>query len=254
MTWTKGTLSWRWGRTLYLSVVFTWHLPQARALAKAHKGPVRAGGPAVELLPGYLAGVADVETPLEMDALPLHNPFATRTSQGCPRRCEFCINRDNALHLLPDFRPAPLACDDNFLATPWAHQERTIERLAALPFVDFNQGLDARLFTDDTAELFVNLPHVRLRFSWDTPSQEQPVRDAIAEARDAGLHDIRCYVLVGYPAAYDTPEYARHRCETLKGLGVEKPNVQRFQPVRAICWQRTATWRQHGRNRNCGAT
>jgi len=232
MNWHKDILSWQWDRTLYLSVVFTWDLPRARHMAHCHKGPVRAGGPAVSLLPAYLADVADVDTPLEMEALPLHNPFATRTSDGCPRTCAFCINRDRPLNLLGDFRPAPLVCDDNFLATPLAHQERAIERLASLPFVDCNQGLDARLFTTDTACLLARLRHVRLRFAWDIPAQETDVRRAVTIARDAGHSDIRCYVLVGFPAAYDTPEYALYRCETLREMGVTLPNVQRFQPVR----------------------
>lgn len=53
MGWAKDVTSWRLGHTLYLSVPFTWLLPQARKLALAHrrKGPVLAGGPAVRLLP-----------------------------------------------------------------------------------------------------------------------------------------------------------------------------------------------------------
>jgi len=232
MEWTKGTLSWKWGRTLYLSVVFTWDLPEARRMAQLHNGPVRAGGPAVELLPDYLADVADTETMLEMSALPLHNPFATRTSVGCPRSCEFCINRDKDIIFLPGFRVAPIVCDDNFCATSVEHQEAAVDRLKCLPFVDFNQGLDARLFKDGLAAHLATLPHVRLRFAWDTPDQERRVSDATNMAQDFGLKDIRCYVLVGYPSADDTPEYARYRCETLKSWGINMPNVQRFQPVR----------------------
>jgi len=232
MNWSKDIVQWTWADTLCLSVVFTWQLDRARWLAKQHKGPVRAGGPAVGMMPEKLADVADIETPLEIEALPLHNPFACRTSVGCPRHCEFCINRDKALALLPDFTPRPLVCDDNFLATPVGHQETAIEKLARLPYVDFNQGLDARLFDDATAARLARLRHVRTRFSWDTPGQEMPVRNAINRARAHGLKDIRVYVLIGFPADYDTPEYCRHRCEELRALGIDKPNVQRFQPVR----------------------
>ena len=35
----NGPLMWRIGDTLYLSVVFTWDLPKAKAIAKAWKGP-----------------------------------------------------------------------------------------------------------------------------------------------------------------------------------------------------------------------
>lgn len=238
MKWNKGILQWRWAGTLYLSVPFTWQLPSAREVAAEYrhraKHPVRAGGPAVELLPDYLAGVADTTTPLEIGALQLHNPFACRTSQGCPYRCAWCINRDRPLELLPKFEPRPLVCDDNFLACPWPHIERAMEKLGRLPFVDFNQGLDASLFSEGVAALMAQLRQVRIRFAWDRPAQEKGVRLSIRWARAYDLADIRCYVMIGYPrryAGYDTPEYARYRCETLRQLGV-LPNVQRFQPVR----------------------
>lgn len=237
MKWHDGILSWQWGGTLYLSVPFTWLLPEARARAAEHrrraKHRVRAGGPAIELMPGYMADVADVRTALELPALSLHNPFACRTSRGCDRRCSWCINAERPLELLPDFEPRPLVCDDNLLGCPWPHVERAVEKLARLPYVDFNQGLDARLFTREAAELLRHLPRVKVRFGWDTAGQEPAVLAAIAQARAAGLTDLSCYVLVGYPAGHDTPEYARYRCETLRDAGV-LPYVQRFQPVRLM--------------------
>ena len=232
MNWTKGILQWRWNRVLYLSVVFTWDLPKAREIAAAYPRRVVAGGPACELVPDYMAEVAGTGQ-LPMSALGLHNSFACRTSRGCPRHCQFCINRHRPLELLPDFEARPLVCDDNLLACPWPHIERAIEKLACLPYVDFNQGLDARLFTEDVAVLLAELQHVKVRFAWDTPEQEKPVRQAIALCREHGLTDVSCYVLIGYPNTCDTPDYSEYRCMELRELGVRQ-NVQRFQPVRQV--------------------
>lgn len=58
--WRKDVASWRMGKALYLSVPFTWLLPKARQQAQEHKGPVFAGGPAVDLMPDVLADVADI--------------------------------------------------------------------------------------------------------------------------------------------------------------------------------------------------
>lgn len=58
--WHKGIAQWRIKDTLYLSVVFTWDLPAARRIAEASRLKIRAGGPAVSLMPDYLAEVAEI--------------------------------------------------------------------------------------------------------------------------------------------------------------------------------------------------
>lgn len=47
---------------------------------------MRAGGPAVSLMPEMLADVAELGG--EVDALPRHNPMATFTTRGCVRQDE----------------------------------------------------------------------------------------------------------------------------------------------------------------------
>lgn len=43
--WSKAIRSWRVGRTLYLSIPFTWLVAEAAEIAREHNGPVVAGGP-----------------------------------------------------------------------------------------------------------------------------------------------------------------------------------------------------------------
>ena len=226
--WRKGIAQWRVADTLYLSVPFTWLLPEARNLAQTADCRVIAGGPAVDLMPKYLAGMTESGVPVGK-ALAMHNPLATRTSEGCPNACPFCINQTKALRELTEWESLPVVIDDNFLATSATHQEEATLRLAHLPIVDFNQGLQASLFRGDAITRLQRL-HLRLRFAWDDVRSEVAVMGAIGRAKAAGLRDIRCYVLVGYN---DTPEDARYRCETLDRAGV-MPNPMRFQPLDAL--------------------
>ncbi|HUW09779.1 MAG TPA: hypothetical protein VM537_08615 [Anaerolineae bacterium] len=87
--WNGGLAEWADGGTAYLSVAFTWDLQRAyqRGSWLRQEGyPVRAGGPAVSLMPEMLADVAELGG--EVDALPRHNPMATFTTRGCVRQDE----------------------------------------------------------------------------------------------------------------------------------------------------------------------
>jgi len=228
--WHKGIKQWRMGGTTYLSVPFTWLLPEARRIADATKGRVVAGGPAVELLPDYLASVCEIgQDAAPIVPLRLHNPLATRTSQGCPNACRFCVNEHRPLVELAEWDVAPCVCDDNFLATSAAHFNRAVDRLKALPFVDFNQGLQASLFTDAKAARLSELP-MHPRFAWDDMRYESAVMKAIEVAKKHGFRDLRCYVLVGFN---DSPEDAGYRCQTLHDAGV-LPNPMRYQPLDSL--------------------
>ena len=229
--WRKGIAQWRVADTLYLSVVFTWHLPRARQIAQQSKLRVVAGGPAVDLMPDYLADVSERGDPLlcELSPLRMHNPLATRTSQGCPNACPWCVNQHRTLVELNEWDCLPVVCDDAFFSCSREHIERSIFRLSRLPMVDFNQGLSAKEFPNHI-DLMRQLPLLRLRFAWDTANQDTYVMDAVRLAQSHGMKDIRCYVLVGYN---DTPEEAMVRCQTLWDAKV-LPNPMRFQPLDAL--------------------
>jgi len=230
--WRKGIAAWRMGQALYLSVPFTWLLPEARELAAAHGGPVYAGGPAVDLMPAYLADVAVVGEPCPVPPLPLHNPLATFTTRGCPNRCPFCAvpRIEGEFRELADWPVRPIVCDNNLLASSRRHFDRVIERLKRLPWVDFNQGLDARLFSAYHASRIAELKAVKVRFAFDTLAAETAVADAVSLARRHGLRDLGVYVLIGYN---DTPDEARYRLETVRSWGIP-PNPMRYQPLDAL--------------------
>lgn len=230
--WKKDIASWEIGRSLYLSIPFTWMLPSARKRAMEHRGPVFAGGPAVALLPDFLGGVAETDCESPVPPLVFHNPLATFTSRGCPNRCPFCAvpRIEGGFRELDDWPVRPVVCDNNLLASSRKHFTSVIDKLKALPFVDFNQGLDARLFTPYHAFRMAELKSVKIRFSMDNISSEAAVRDAVNLARSNGLKDFGVYVLIGFR---DTPDDARYRLESVRSMGI-RPNPMRYQPLDAM--------------------
>jgi hypothetical protein len=221
--WRKGIAQWRIKNTLYLSVVFSWDLHKALKIQEQFKLRVIIGGPAAKL------ACIESPEPLPFSPLHFHNPLATFTTRGCPNRCGFCAvpKLEGDFRELPSWEIKPVICDNNLLAASPKHFDKVIDSLKPLPYVDFNQGLDAYLFTDHHARRMGELKAVCVRFAFDSVNDETAVMDAIARARAHGLKDIGVYVLFGFQ---DTPEDAKYRLETIRKLGI-RPNPMRFQPL-----------------------
>lgn len=215
-----------------LSVVFTWDLPAAyqRAVWLKQLGyTVHAGGPAVKLMPEYLSSVAITN----LDNGPCvqrHNPLATFTSRGCIRRCPFCAvwRIEGDLCELDDWPVRPIDCDNNLLACSRKHFDRAIDRFKPLKWVDFNQGLDARLLNEYHADRLAEL-NCMVRLAFDSVQYESQFMRAFEILRKAGLPKkrIRVYVLVGFE---DTPDDALYRLHTVADLGID-PNPMRYNPL-----------------------
>lgn len=227
--WRKNIAAWTCGKTLYLSVPFTWLLGKAQSMAEEHDGPVVAGGPAVALMGAPWADETPAECPF--DALAYHNPAACFFSRGCPYACENCAVPKTE----GDYREAwpkrvgPMVCDNNANAGSQHYFEKMIDSLLPFSYVDFNQGLSSRLFKPFHANQLARLRGVKVRFAFDHTASESAVVDAIATARSAGLKNFGVYVLFGFK---DTPEDALYRMEKVRSWGI-LPNAQRYQPLNA---------------------
>ena len=103
--------------------------------------------------------------------------FLTR---GCPNRCKWCIVPQKEGKIAPymdvdeitaDGRTNLILMDNNILASDYGLQQ--IEKIIRRKYrVDFNQGLDARLVTDDIARLLARVKWIkRIRFGCDTTAQ-----------------------------------------------------------------------------------
>jgi len=219
-SWNKGIATWQVGKTLYISVPFTWLVADAEKIARNWKGKAIIGGPGL-MKPTHCEGFEPVI---------FHNPLATFTSRGCPNSCPFC-----AVKLLePEFyeiekpRLAPIICDNNFTACSRKHQERVIDGLTIYSYVDFNQGLEARKFTPWLADQLGRLK-VKVRFAFDSWGCESAVKDAIDLCQRRTTKDIGVYCLIGYN---DDPDSAIARLELVRSWKLD-PNPMRFQPLDA---------------------
>ena len=103
--------------------------------------------------------------------------FLTR---GCPNHCKWCVvpKKEGNIATYMDIeeiavngRKNIILMDNNILASDYGLQQ--IEKIISMGVrVDFNQGLDARLATDDIARLLARVKWIkRIRFGCDTPGQ-----------------------------------------------------------------------------------
>jgi len=219
--WRKGIANWVDDKgTLYLSVPFTWQMEEAQRIASHWLGKTVIGG----------SGTMESSSCNGYEPILFHNPCATFTTRGCPNSCKFCAvpKLEGDLKEIKDFRPAPIICDNNFLAASKSHIKRVIDRLTVFPFVDFNQGLEAKRFTPDIANELGRL-NCHVRFAFDRWGVEACVKDAIDLCRRKATNKISVYTLIGFD---DDPESARARLELIRGWGV-LPNPMRYQPLNA---------------------
>jgi len=216
---------------VFVSIVFTWHLPLIRQFALNTHKKVIVGGPATQIMPDYFHDVQNVhvETKSPINFLEAHNPLATFTTRGCPNTCSYCAVPKLEKHFieLENYPVKPVICDNNFLAASSGHIERFVEKAKDLPFVDFNQGLDARLFTEEHAKLFKRFHLPIIRFAMDTKDRELDVFRAIDVCRKFGINNISVYVLINHD---ETPDEALYKLESLKNYGIQTFPM-RYQPL-----------------------
>ncbi len=238
--WPRGPTKWIEGRLLRVSIPFTWNLPKVRAMLMQRSflwDRAEVGGPAVELMPNFLNGMDWVEIGHECpNVLERINPRATRTTLGCTRRCRFCAigegRIDGEFTELADWPDKPVLCDNNLLAASDRHVERVLARLIDLGEADFNQGLDARLLTDDHAAMIARIKAPIVRLAMDHMGMADEWDGAFDRLRSAGIakKKIRSYCLVGFKT---DPTEAWQRCEWVERHGV-KAYPMWFHPLDAL--------------------
>jgi len=242
-TWKKHPVLIKIGSVLYVSVVFTWQIAEAGEMVakKKHSGKVIAGGPAIALM-GKPTWADEVCSTCPFDILAAHNPCATFTTRGCPNKCKFCAvpKIEGDFVELRTWRPGPIICDNNLLACSKAHFERVVQSLRPFPSCDFNQGLEAKLFTIEHARLLAKLKNPIIRFAFDTLKSELHLGKAIRIALAAKLSPIRVYVLLGFN---DTQEDGLYRLDLIHRFRFEagKGHLRnivaipmRYQPLNSV--------------------
>lgn len=188
---------------IYASKVFTF-TPDYTAYAPGHPEPIRGGT-------GYYP---EEKLPDEIERMiPDYSLYPNWTAaigfltRGCIRNCPWCIvpKKEGGLREVDDIgrlaagRKEVVLLDNNFLAADPDFVREQLEKIARLKLrIDFNQGLDARLVTQENAKLLSACSWIRfIRFSCDTVAMIEPIRRAVSLIRENGCkREIFCYMLV----------------------------------------------------------
>jgi len=118
------------------------------------------------------------------------------TSRGCIRNCPFCVvpklegkicSADISIkdYIYPGHKKIIL-WDNNFLASPrWKESTNELKEIGL--WVDFNQGLDARLVDDEKARMLADLKIDIYRLAYDSMVEAKAVRKAVNLLNDYGV-------------------------------------------------------------------
>jgi hypothetical protein len=163
--------------------------------------------------------------------------------RGCIRKCGFCAvpklegkpfqirPTTRIKHLVHPDHKRVILWDNNILGE--SHWREVVAELQELQVeVDFNQGLDARLLTEEAANALKGLRIPTIRLAYDFPKMQNSVKQAVTRLRAAGLTNRRyrhicSYVLYNYT---DTPEDLFMRVRDLLAWGVAAYPM-RYQPL-----------------------
>lgn len=238
--WPKAPTWWRGNGTIFVSIPFTWNLPEIRSQLKQltviPNDRVVVGGPAVKLTPEYFSKLPFIVKGDDYPGvLQKVNPWATRTSEGCPRKCRFCgVGQgliEGKFRELDHWPDLPIICDNNLLASSQGHFDKVIDKLLKWPSPDFNQGLDLRLLNKYHAERFSQLKRPRIQLACDACDGKEKWLAAIELLLSAGVRKtwISTYALIGFDS---DPTEAWDRCEFINKFGTCNPMW--FHPLDAV--------------------
>lgn len=179
---------------------------------------------------GYRDLPMDQELPLEIDAMyPDYSIYPDcdyaigYLTRGCPNHCRWCVVPRKEGQIRPYRRWQDIVrydtdklvlMDNNILACE--HGVKQLEGLIGSGYqIDLNQGMDARLVTDDIADILSRLKWIRfIRFSCDQKSQVEPIRYTI---ESLGKHGVKPYRIFIYLLVAADLTDASERVEALKG-------------------------------------
>lgn len=151
-------------------------------------------------------------------------------TRGCIRNCRWCIvpKKEGRIkpyrtwkELIRNDSDKLILMDNNVLASDYGVLQ--MESLIGSGYrIDFNQGLDARLVTDDIAEILSKLKWIRyIRFSCDTKAQIEPICKVMNMLLKYGVRPYKVFI---YLLVTKDVKDASERVESLK----KYPNINLY--------------------------
>jgi hypothetical protein len=203
---------------VYMSKVFSF-TPDYEYFIDAEKIVKGGTGYAIELINGKEQYNKDKDIPLPAEIEHIYPDYSIYPEQtkdtaygfltrGCPRGCDFC-------HVAPkegrcSKKVADLSefwngqkhivlCDPNILAcTEW--KDLLQQLIDSKAKVNFNQGLDIRLMTNEKAEMLSNIKTESIHFAWDRYEDKEIIEPKFKMFRGKSKvhpHNLQVYVLCG---------------------------------------------------------
>ena len=155
--------------------------------------------------------------------------FLTR---GCPRGCDFCIveKKEGRCSVkvadLSEFwrgQKNIVLCDPNILACKdW--EELFLQLIDSGATIDFNQGLDVRLMTEEKARLIASMRIKEIHFAWDRYEDKEKILPKLKLFADVAspnihkkqVHKAIVYTIVNFSTTLDQD---LDRIYTLRDMG-----------------------------------
>lgn len=178
---------------IYVSCVFS----KNKSQCKEWEGRAEIGGSGYSLTKTLPQEIEDLKPRINLG-------FTTR---GCIRKCPFCIvpKKEGKIKVVGDLLDLwdnkakdLIVLDNNILALP-KHFELVCRQAQKNKIrIDFNQGLDHRLLTQEIIDLMKSIRHIEYRFAFDHPSFKPTVDKAITLLQKNKINRCNWYVLVGF--------------------------------------------------------
>ena len=152
--------------------------------------------------------------------------FLTR---GCPRGCDFCIvgKKEGRISRkvadLSEFwrgQKNIVLCDPNILACPeW--KDLLMQLMDSGAYVDFNQGLDIRMMTEEKVLMLDRIRIKEIHFAWDRYEDKDKVLPKLKLYAEVSKHSPRSHNAIVYTLVNfnTTIEQDLDRIYTLRDLG-----------------------------------
>ena len=144
-------------------------------------------------------------------------------TRGCPNNCRWCVvpQKEGKIRAYRGWKEIVrqdtdklVLMDNNILACEYGINQ--LESLTGSRYrIDLNQGMDARLVTEQAADILSRLSWIRfIRFSCDQREQIAPVRRAVELLMGRGVRPYRIFI---YLLVTSDLADASERVEALKG-------------------------------------
>jgi hypothetical protein len=240
---------------IYITSLFTYAFEPVHEVIKVYRreykrAKIIVGGIYASLCPEHLEdifkdeievyqGLVDEAEDLLPDysLVPGWNISIIFASRGCIRECPFCSVKQlepelkakkSIRHLIYPGHKKVILWDNNILASPyWRNIFSELEELNLE--VDFNQGLDARLLTEEVALRLGKLKYPVIRLAYDTISIRKSLKKAICLLKKIGIRGRKIVVYCLYNHL-DAPDDFLYRIQDLLEWGVVAYPM-RYEPL-----------------------